>query len=244
MATRDVSVASLARQMAQLVKNGSSYEDVQRTILGLCAAAQISEEESYSRLQEAQQEWTVLNTLFNSSPATQAQTPVEQQDKPPAWIGTLLAALSQNQHSAHSSRRRLPDPYRFKGDRSEYPGWKVSMKSKLQADMEDYPTAVLQCGYMYNRLKGRAQQMATPWIQSHEKNQSQTQEEFWKFLDSCFRDIYASTRALDKLINIRQGRRSIREYQVDFEEQYLLAGDTLPEPMKMTLFRKGLNLEL
>ena len=137
----------------------------------------MSEEESYSRLQEAQQEWTVLNTLFNSSPTTQAQTPVEEQDKtpqnkPPAWIGTLLAALSQNQHSAHSSRRRLPDPHRFKGDRSEYPGWKVSMKSKLQADMEDYPTAVLQCGYMYNRLKGRAQQMATPWIQSHEKNQS------------------------------------------------------------------------
>ena len=53
MATRDVSVASLARQMAQLVKNGSSHEDVQRTILGLCAAAQMSEEESYSRLQEA-----------------------------------------------------------------------------------------------------------------------------------------------------------------------------------------------
>ena len=43
---------------------------------------------------------------------------------------------------------------------------------------------------------------------------------------------------------MRQGRRSIREYQVDFEEQYLLAGDTLPEPMKMTLFRKGLDLEL
>ena len=83
MATRDVSVASLARQMAQLVKNGSSHEDVQRAILGLCAAAQMSEEESYSRLQEAQQEWTVLNTLFNSSPTTQAQTP-EQQDKPPA----------------------------------------------------------------------------------------------------------------------------------------------------------------
>ena len=122
MATHDVSVASLARQMAQLFKNGSSHEDVQRTVLGLCAAAQMSEEESYSRLQEAQQEWTVLNTLFNSSPATQAQTPVEQQDKPPAWIGTLLAALSQNQHLAHSSRRRLPDPYRFKGDRSKYPG--------------------------------------------------------------------------------------------------------------------------
>ena len=79
MATRDVSVASLARQMAQLVKNSSSHEDVQRTILDLCAAAQMSEEESYSRLQEAQQEWTVLNTLFNSSPTSQAQMPVEEQ---------------------------------------------------------------------------------------------------------------------------------------------------------------------
>jgi hypothetical protein len=63
-------------------------------------------------------------------------------------------------------------------------------------------------------------------------------------MDSRFKDPYAEERAMNKLNAARQGKRSVREYQQEFEEQLLITGIKLPDLQKKSLFMRGLSLEL
>jgi hypothetical protein len=166
-------------------------------------------------------------------------------DGPPAWAVQLLQALHGNQslpqESFISKKPRFPDPDTFDGDRKLYPTFRHKARSKLFNDARYFDTEQSKTSYIFQRLTGQAARVLLPWI---ERNIDCTMKEMWDFMDSRFKDPYAEERAMDKLNAARQGKKSVREYQQEFEEQLLITGIELPDLQKKSLFTRGLNLEL
>jgi hypothetical protein len=59
-----------------------------------------------------------------------------------------------------------------------------------------------------------------------------------------FGDPHKAERARDKLWSMSQGKKNIRNYMMDFQEQLLLSNSNLDEDTKMMIFRKGLSYKL
>jgi hypothetical protein len=59
-----------------------------------------------------------------------------------------------------------------------------------------------------------------------------------------FGDPHKEERARDKLWSMSQGKKNIRSYVMDFQEQLLLSNSNLDEDTKMMIFRKGLSYKL
>jgi hypothetical protein len=59
-----------------------------------------------------------------------------------------------------------------------------------------------------------------------------------------FGDPHKEERACDKLWSMSQGKKNIRSYVMDFQEQLLLSNSNLDEDTKMIIFRKGLSYKL
>ena len=59
-----------------------------------------------------------------------------------------------------------------------------------------------------------------------------------------FGDPHKEERARDKLWSMSQGKKNIRNYVMDFQEQLLLSNSSLDEDTKMMIFRKGLSYKL
>jgi len=184
----------------------------------------------------------VKSPLTDQPQETSAPNKSLPAEAPPPWLTTLLAALN-TKGPTKERRKRLPDPQRFNGTRSEYPGWRLAITGKFAADGDDYTTSELYCQYVYSRLEGKARTIATPFMESCQKSGYDT-DRLWTFLDSCFKDHHVETRARDKITHMKQSKREVREYLYDFEEQWLRAGLGDNDMMKMTLFRNGLKDEI
>src|SRR4051812_42700555 len=243
----DLSPLTLALQVAQQTRNGVSQEEISNSIGRLCMAEGMTEEDAQNRVREAISTAERVQIAFNPTPSS-GFSPLNQpmEDAPPTWLQTLLAALPQVQPAgtALTQRKRLPDPKRFGGERKEYLGWYINMVAKLSTDSKDFPTDQDVCNYIFSRTEAIANRILTPYMQARVLDKAYTQSGLWQFMDASFKDQFAPERAQDKLTHMKQGRRSVRDYQSDFEEQCLLAGYEVPDQMKLTLFRNGLTVEL
>jgi hypothetical protein len=161
----------------------------------------------------------------------------------PAWAVQLLQALHSHQslpqESFESKKPRFPDPDSFDGDRKLYSTFCHKARSKLFNDARYFDTEQSKTFYIFQRLTGQAAHVLLPWV---ERNIDCTMQEMWDFMDSRFKDPYTEERAMDKLNAARQGKRSVRKYQQEFEEQLLITGIELPDLQKKSLFMHGLSL--
>jgi hypothetical protein len=253
-----LNVAHLLGLCIQDITAGRTHEEA------LIRAQHWAQEQGYTEQEAIEAVGQVRGTILllplaSATPSTTAQNPsmenfvedpptvLPQQttppaDAPPLWLATVLAALS-GKGGNRERRKRLPDPQRFNGTRSEYQGWRLAINGKFTADGDDYPTPELRCQYIYSRLEGKAHTIATPFMESCQES-GYDAERMWTFLDSCFKDHHVETRARDKITHMKQNKREVREYLYEFEEQWLYAGLGNNDMMKMTLFRNGLKDEI
>jgi hypothetical protein len=163
-------------------------------------------------------------------PLAQAQTSESRSD-----TTTLPSYLEKPQ------KRRLPDPERFEGNLSNYPGWKYECEGKLEYDSHLYPTEDAKKRYILSRTKEKANQVLLPWIL---ENRLGSVEELWEHMDTQFLDVHQQKRALNKLRHLKQGRRSVRDYVSEFNQLRVESGQEFSKSVLREMFSEGLTTEL
>jgi hypothetical protein len=166
-------------------------------------------------------------------------------EQPPAWLATLLAAIQPtNAAQAAPKRRRQPDPDTFDGTRKQYQVFYQQLTAKVENDKDDFESDKRACDYAFARLKGTAATLTLPYMNQIRASGSWSFDQLLRFFDQMFGDPHKEERARDKLWSMSQGKKNIRSYVMDFQEQLLLSNSNLDEDTKMMIFRKGLTHKL
>ena len=164
-----------------------------------------------------------------SSPAPQIPTPElrSEPDKP----------APQESHT----RTKYPHPELFDGDRSKYAAFRYKVKAKLYNDYQGASDR-MKVAYVVSRCSERASDVILPWA---EQNQEQCSiEDLWRFLNQQYDDPHLKAKALDQLSNLRQGKRSVRDYHMEFNRLELQSGIQVGETQKKSMFSRGLHVEI
>jgi hypothetical protein len=271
MAEAETSAVGLAVQIAKLHLDGVSAEEIRNSLQNLCSAQGMDEPTAQGRVQEAFYIWNTMSTaLQRPSPSTTPQTTqtstteeemdvgnpppsattatnttVNPNEQPPAWLATLLAAIQPtNAAPAAPKRRRQPDPDMFDGTRKQYQVFYQQLTAKVENDKEDFGSHKTACDYAFARLKGTAATLTLPYMSKMRASSSWDFNQLLGFFDQMFGDPHKAERARDKLWSMSQGKKNIRNYVMDFQEQLLSSNSNLDEDTKMMIFRKGLSYKL
>jgi len=143
--------------------------------------------------------------------------------------------------SEKPQKKRLPDPERFDGSRSNYPGWKYECEGKLQYDLHLFPTEDAKKRYVLSRTRDKANQVLLPWIL---ENRLGSVEEMWQHMDTQFLDVHQQKRSLNRLRHLKQGRRSVRDYVSEFNQLRVESGQEFSGAILREMFSEGLSVEL
>jgi hypothetical protein len=263
MAEADISAVGLAVQTAQLHHDGVSAEEIQSSLQNLCRAQGMDEPTAQGRVQEAFHIWNTMSTALqrpnldttpqttteerevDNTPPAATNATVNPNEQPPAWLATLLAAIQPtNAAQAAPKRRRQPDPDMFDGTRKQYEVFHQQLTAKVENDKEDFGSHKRACDYAFARLKGTAATLTLPYMNKMRVSDSWDFNQLLGFFDQMFGDPHKAERARDKLWSMSQGKKNIRNYVMEFQEQLLLSNSNLDEDTKMMIFRKGLNYKL
>jgi hypothetical protein len=268
MAATGTSAVELAVQIAQLHHSGVSEEEIQGSLQNLCRAQGMDEPAAQARVQEASHIWSTMSTVLQRPGLSTTSTPQITEDsvpmegeaddsppsvpgpananeQPPAWLATLLAAIQPtNAARTASRRRRQPDPDMFDGTRKQYQVFYQQLTAKVENDKDDFETDKRACDYAFARLKGTAATLTLPYMNQMRASSSWSFDQLLAFFNQMFGDPHKEERARDKLWSMSQGKKNIRSYVMEFQEQLLLSNSALDEDTKMMIFRKGLSHKL
>ncbi|KAK1919379.1 hypothetical protein P3342_009103 [Pyrenophora teres f. teres] len=163
------------------------------------------------------------------SPAPQTFTPKfrSEPDKP---------ALQESR-----ARTKYPHPELFDGDRSKYSAFRYKVKAKLYNDYQG-ATDRSKVAYVVSRCSERASDVILPWAEQNQEHCSI--EELWSFLNQQYDDPHLKTKALNQLSSLRQGKRTVRDYHMEFNRLELQSGIQVGETQKKSMFYKGLHVEI
>jgi hypothetical protein len=64
------------------------------------------------------------------------------------------------------------------------------------------------------------------------------------FLDQQYDDPHLKSKALDQLSSLRQGKRSVQDYHIEFNRLKLQSGERFSDASRKNMFLKGLNPKL
>jgi hypothetical protein len=141
----------------------------------------------------------------------------------------------------HTTRTKYPHPELFDGDRSKYSAFRYKTKAKLYNDYQGTPDR-MKIAYVVSRCSERASDVILPWAEQHQEYGSI--EDLWSFLNQQYDDPHLKAKALDQLSNLRQGKRSIRDYHMEFNRLELQAEVRISDAQKKSMFSKGLSVEV
>ena len=144
-------------------------------------------------------------------------------------------------YTESNRRTKYPHPELFNGDRTKYSAFRYKTKAKLYSDYDGTSNRT-KIAYVVSRCSERASDVILPWA---EQNQDFCSiEDLWHFLNQQYDDPHLKAKALDQLSNLRQGRRTIRDYHMEFNRLELQSGVQIDNTQKKSMFSKGLNVEL
>jgi hypothetical protein len=181
------------------------------------------------------------------TPMTARLNALEQQQalqKPQAPTPESLSNVPPNLQQPHDALRhqpKLPHPELFDGDRSKYSAFRYKAKAKLRNEYERLSDED-KIAYVVSRCTERASDVILPWA---EQNQDYCSiGDLWSFLDQQYDDPHLKSKALDQLSNLRQGKRSVRDYHMEFNRLELQSGERFGDASRKNMFLKGLNPKL
>ena len=163
-------------------------------------------------------------------PSVPLHTPESRSDRetPPARAETHI-------------RTKYPHPELFDGDRSKYSAFRYKAKAKLDNDYEGTSDKT-KIAYIVSRCSERASDVILPWAEQNQEHCSV--EDLWYFLNQQYDDPHLKAKALDQLSNLRQGKKSIRDYHMEFNRLELQSGIHVGDTQKKSMFSRGLHVEI
>ena len=166
----------------------------------------------------------------SAQPTSPGRTPEDQSER-----NTLPV------HPEAYTKTKYPHPELFDGDRSKYSSFRYKVKAKLYNDYQGASDR-MKIAYVVSRCSERASDVILPWAEQHQEYSSV--EDLWHFLNQQYDDPHLKAKALDQLSNLRQGRRPIRDYHMEFNRLELQSGVQIGDTQKKSMFSKGLNVEI
>lgn len=145
-------------------------------------------------------------------------------------------------------KRRLPDPERFEGRRTDFKAWTAQMWAKLSVDMGEEPDSV-RFWYTHSRLGGSALNQITPWVAALVKTQPEPDKNalqgLMNQLSNAYDDPEDAERAIRKLNSLHQDKRPFGKYLATFERTLLEAGGLAwDDVVKKSMLAKGLSVDI
>ena len=139
---------------------------------------------------------------------------------------------------------RLPSAPEFEGRRSEFRSWRDQINAKLNVDLAREDQAV-QAWYIHSRLRGRALQQVTPWVNTTIRQHALTPDGLLYQLQIAYDDPESAERAARKLNTLRQGTKAFNSFLAEFERILLDAGGIdWTDQVKKTFLNNSLSTEL
>ncbi|KAK1916467.1 hypothetical protein P3342_004286 [Pyrenophora teres f. teres] len=161
------------------------------------------------------------------SPITARLEAIEQREPSPAPQTFTPEFRSEPDKPAlqeSRARTKYPHPELFDGDRSKYSAFRYKVKAKLYNDYQG-ATDRSKVAYVVSRCSERASDVILPWAEQNQEHCSI--EELWSFLN-----------------HLRQGKRTVRDYHMEFNRLELQSGIQVGETQKKSMFCKGLHVEI
>jgi hypothetical protein len=147
----------------------------------------------------------------------------------------------QQLYDAPRHQPKFPHPELFDGDRPKYAAFRYKTKAKLRNEY-DRLSDEAKISYVVSRCTERASDVILPWA---EQNQDRCSiGDLWVFLDQQYDDPHLKSKALDQLSSLRQGKRSVRDYHMEFNRLELQSGERFGDASRKNMFLKGLNPKL
>jgi hypothetical protein len=133
---------------------------------------------------------------------------------------------------------RLPDPPAFNGKRKDLPSFVRKLQYKLEGNADRFPTERSRLLYAHSRLDRDVVALIDPLMDNDIGNVDQ----FVAFLEATYGDPNKEMTALNKLNNLRQGKKSFTTHFAEFRR---IAADTgLNEIGLIASLRHSLSFEL
>lgn len=141
-------------------------------------------------------------------------------------------------------RPRLPDPSPFKGNRAEWPVFRMAIENKLLVDAEAIGDDCACLLYVYSRLEGNASKNTVAFMQ-HRRQDGKAQD-LIQYLENMYGDPNLKRRATQRLREMKQGpKQSFARFLPTFEKEFADSGAmTWPEDAKVSILTGSLNLTM
>jgi hypothetical protein len=185
-----------------------------------------------ARLNALEQQQTPLVDIRTATPESQPAKP-----HIPA-LTSVSSALASHQQPY---RPKFPHPELFDGNRSKYLAFRYKAKAKLHNEYEGLQDKA-KIAYVVSRCTERASDVILLWAE--QKQSYCSTEDLWRFFDQQYDDPHLKSKALDQLSNLRQGKRSVRDYHMEFNRLELQSGERFGDASRKNMFLKGLNAKL
>ncbi|KJZ69190.1 hypothetical protein HIM_11423 [Hirsutella minnesotensis 3608] len=181
-----------------------------------------------------------LQESLTSSRPTPPDTESECRPEPLNELDRLLDAPTRK------TRPTLPDPTKFEGIRSKFRAWLSEMRNKLRVDGRVIGSKADQFAYIYARLGGAPQQMTIAYVEAGGRGGDSDPDQYLQYLEECYGDPNARTRALENLRSLRQGdKESFAALLPRFEKELADSGGaTWPEEVKISYLEGALRQDL
>lgn len=167
-------------------------------------------------------------------------TPTSAEALPAAPLPTPPFAPYQPSENSRTSER-IPDPEKFDGNRNDLSRFVDQISAKLAVNRDRFPSSRERKVYVVNRLSGLAYQQIRPYIRLGVP-QLPDYEQILEILEKAFGDPNRSSRAAQKLREIKQANREFNTFYAEFQRLALDSG--LDEISLVPILEKAISREL
>ena len=156
-------------------------------------------------------------------------------------LSSVLTPSSSTPQPAQSTKKKLPDPPKFSGTRSEWVGWELRVNAKLGVD-KPQDTHLERFYYVNTLLEGDASRNVQAWVRTVQGTAGATAEALLTKLGMIYADPNAKQRAATRLSSLRQDNQYFSTHFPKFEHALTDAGGyDWPDEVKITFLRSTLN---
>lgn len=196
-----------------------------------------------NQLQE--QERTINQLMTRTQPGATTRSSASTNSGETPSSGETTTVQNPNVDQSLRTKKHLPDPPEFSGNKSDFPAWRLQIQAKLAIDKEN-DTEFVRFWYLHSRLRGRALAQVTPWVQSIRDPADMKVDSLIARLCLAYEDPELAGRATQRLNTMKQGRKdTFADFLARFDRTLLEAGGLAwADEVKKTFLSNGISLEL
>lgn len=228
--------AAIAPMISEIARRTKGVTETKGSPKSPPKAAQDSTAAMMAALTQLTQMMAPITTRLAALEQRESQPPAQ-----PQTSGSPSAAAVTPLSTEMNQRTKYPHPELFNGDRAKYAAFRYKTKAKLYNDYSGASSRT-KIAYVVSRCSEKASDVILPWAEQNQEDCSI--DDLWHFLNQQYDDPHLKTKALDQLSNLRQGRRAIRDYHMEFNRLELQSSIRIDDTQKKSMFTKGLNAEL